>query len=185
MFRRRDFRLTGVHNPANRLLELWPPMPRKSSELLLQEELDSSFSPLGAGYLLADVTRLMRAAFDEKMRELGLTASTWRVLVYLHRSDGISQANLARLLDVSRASLGQVIDRLEKSGHVARVENSEDRRVWRVHLTAKSRGMMPDVEIRARGLHADSFGKLDPGDYKQLSKILSELRDILMMNEND
>ncbi|WP_374344416.1 MarR family winged helix-turn-helix transcriptional regulator [Phenylobacterium sp.] len=159
-------------------------MARESSELLLQEELDSSFSPLGAGYLLADVTRLMRAAFDEKMQELGLTASTWRVLVYLRRSDGISQADLARLLDVSRASLGQVIDRLEKSGHVVRVEHSADRRVWCVHLTAKAQAMMPDVEIRARDLHAHSFGKLDPKDYKQLSKILSELRAILANESN-
>ena len=160
-------------------------MPRDSFERLLQEELDSSFSPLGTGYLLADVTRLMRAAFDEKMQELDLTASTWRVLVYLRRSDGISQADLARLLDVSRASLGQVIDRLEKSGHVVRVEHSDDRRVWRVHLTAKARAMMPDVEIRARNLHVSSFGKLDPKDYQQLAKILLELRAILMATESD
>jgi DNA-binding MarR family transcriptional regulator len=139
---------------------------------------------MGGGYLLADVTRLMRAAFDEKMQELGLTASTWRVLIYLRRSDGISQAALARLLDVSRASLGQIIDRLEKSGHVIRAEHSEDRRVWRVYLTAKARAMMPDVESKARSLHAKSFGKLAPKDYKQLSKILAELRDILVANES-
>ncbi len=159
-------------------------MPRESNELLSQDELDSSFSPMGGGYLLADVTRLMRAAFDEKMQELGLTASTWRVLIYLRRSDGISQAALARLLDVSRASLGQIIDRLEKSGHVIRAEHSEDRRVWRVYLTAKARAMMPDVESKARSLHAKSFGKLAPKDYKQLSKILAELRDILVANES-
>lgn len=159
-------------------------MPRESNELLSQDELDSSFSPMGGGYLLADVTRLMRAAFDEKMQELGLTASTWRVLIYLRRSDGISQAALARLLDVSRASLGQIIDRLEKSGHVIRAEHSEDRRVWRVYLTAKARALMPDVESKARSLHAKSFGKLAPKDYKQLSKILAELRDILVANES-
>ena len=159
-------------------------MPRESNELLSQDELDSSFSPMGGGYLLADVTRLMRAAFDEKMQELGLTASTWRVLIYLRRSDGFSQAALARLLDVSRASLGQIIDRLEKSVHVIRAEHSEDRRVWRVYLTAKARAMMPDVESEARSLHAMSFGKLAPNDYKQLSKILAELRDILVANES-
>ena len=137
---------------------------------------------MGGGYLLADVTRLMRAAFDERMQELGLTASTWRVLIYLRRSDGISQAALARLLDVSRASLGQVIDRLEKSGHVMRAEHSEDRRVWRVYLTAKARAMMPDVESNARSLHATSFGKLAPEDYKHLLKILAELRAILIAN---
>ena len=44
--------------------------------------------------------------------------------------------------------------------------------------------MMPDVESKARSLHAKSFGKLAPKDYKQLSKILAELRDILVANES-
>ncbi|WP_068875542.1 MarR family winged helix-turn-helix transcriptional regulator [Phenylobacterium sp. CCH9-H3] len=159
-------------------------MPGESNELLSQDELDSGLSPMGGGYLLADVTRLMRAAFDDKMQELGLTASTWRVLIYLHRSDGVSQAALARQLEVSRASLGQMIDRLEQSGHVMRAEHSEDRRVWCVHLTAKALAMMPDVESKAKSLHALSFGKLAPKDYKKLLKILLELRDILVTNES-
>ena len=44
--------------------------------------------------------------------------------------------------------------------------------------------MMPDVESKARSLHAMSFGKLAPQDYKQLLKILAELRDILVANES-
>ena len=40
------------------------------------------------------------------MLDLGLTGSMWRVLVYLQREDGRSQADLAKELEVSRASLG-------------------------------------------------------------------------------
>lgn len=84
------------------------------------EALDLKFTPLGTGYLLAEVTRLLRASVDRRMLDLGLTGSMWRVLVYLQREDGRSQADLAKELEVSRASLGQMIDRLEHSGHVQR-----------------------------------------------------------------
>ena len=48
-------------------------------------------SQFDAGFQLAEVTRLMRAAFDQRMRAIGLTSATWRVLVYLGRSDGRTQ----------------------------------------------------------------------------------------------
>lgn len=155
-------------------------MSKGLNETLSDAEFETNFTPLGAGYLLADVTRLMRAAFDDKMLELGLTASSWRVLVYLHRQDGTSQAELARQLEVSRASLGQMIDRLEGSGHVTRAGHPDDRRVWCVHLTAKARAMMPDVNQKAKSLHAASFGKLRPKDYERLTQILAELRSVLL-----
>lgn len=157
-------------------------MIEETGEPLSEVDFRANFSPLGAGYLLADVTRLMRAAFDEKMLELGLTATSWRVLVYLHRQDGMSQAELARQLEVSRASLGQMIDRLEASGHVARAEHPDDRRMWCVHLTDKTRKVMSDISQKAKDVHAASFGKLNPLDYERLTQILSQLRRIMLKN---
>lgn len=46
-----------------------------------REALDLTFNPLGAGYLLAEVTRQLRASLDQRMLDLGLTGSMWRVLV--------------------------------------------------------------------------------------------------------
>ena len=47
-------------------------------ELLLNDDR-ISFS-----FLISDVSRLMRQAFDEKMATLGLTRSQWHALVYAH-----------------------------------------------------------------------------------------------------
>ena len=84
------------------------------------EALGLKFTPLGTGYLLAEVTRLLRASVDRRMLDLGLTGSMWRVLVYLQREDGRSQADLAKELEVSRASLGQMRWR-RKFGQLAKV----------------------------------------------------------------
>lgn len=86
-------------------------------------------------FLLAEVTRLLRAAFDQEMERLGLTRSQWHALIYVLRLEGPSQTALADALDVARPSVGALIDQLEKSGYVSREADQKDRRVWRVMPT--------------------------------------------------
>lgn len=135
----------------------------------------------GLGFALADVTRLMRAMFDARMRELGLNGSTWRVLAYLYREDGQTQAQLARLLEVSRAAVGQMIDRLEASGHVERRDDQTDRRSWRVHLTAKTHAEVPALIEIVRALEADCFAGLAEDEIAQLGALIAKLRERLIV----
>jgi hypothetical protein len=67
-----------------------------------------------AGFLIHDVSRLRRAFFDSAMRPYGLTRSQWWVLGQLSRRRGepMSQVELAKHLDLGKASLGGQIDRL-------------------------------------------------------------------------
>src|SRR5687767_15536469 len=65
------------------------------------------------GFLISDVARLMRASFDRRVRRIGLTRSQWLVLSLLYRRPGISQTELAEMLEVERATAGRMIDRLE------------------------------------------------------------------------
>src|SRR5690606_9431232 len=92
----------------------------------------------GAGFLLHDVSRLRRTVFDQRVRPYGITRSQWWVLAHLSRARGrpMSQIELARLLDVGKATLGGLIDRLERSGYVVRGNDEADRRVKTVSITA-------------------------------------------------
>ena len=90
------------------------------------------------GFLLNDVSRLMRQRFDERARGLGLTRAQWRVLRHLRQYEGIKQRSLAEVLEVETVTLGRHIDRLEDAGWVERRRDPADRRVWRLHLAEKS-----------------------------------------------
>ncbi len=142
--------------------------------------LEDAYARFDAGFALAEVTRLLRLAYDQKMRGLGLTGATLRVIAYLSREDGQTQASLARQLDISRVALGEAVDRLEKSGHVARRSDLNDRRKWRVHLTAKSRDLLPEMFAAANDLQAECFGDLSDADVAGLRSILGRLRDRLL-----
>lgn len=138
-----------------------------------------------AGYLLAEVTRLMRAALDVRMRDLGLTGASWRVLANLAREDGLTQIELARRLEVSRVALGQMIDRLAKSGHVERRADARDRRIWRVHLTASAWEIIPALTETASQLRDRTLGVLTNEEMISLTGNLTRLRTHLRSVNRD
>src|SRR3954453_21096444 len=80
------------------------------------------------GFLISDVARLMRTAFDRRVRALGLTRSQWLVINRLHRRPGAPQSELAEMLEVEKATAGRMVDRMEKKGWVVRRADAGDRR---------------------------------------------------------
>jgi MarR family transcriptional regulator for hemolysin len=90
------------------------------------------------GFLISDVARLMRTAFDRRVRALGLTRSQWLVINRLHRRPGATQSELADMLEVEKATAGRMVDRMEKKGWVVRRADAGDRRVNRLHLTEEA-----------------------------------------------
>ena len=56
------------------------------------------------GFLISDVSRLMRRRFDERAREVGATRAQWRTLTTLSRNEGLNQGALADLLEVEPIS---------------------------------------------------------------------------------
>lgn len=101
------------------------------------------------GFLMHDVSRLRRSVFDEFMKPIGLTRSQWWILAHLSRHDGMIQSDLANVLDLGKAALGGLLDRLEASQLIERRADKSDRRVKRVHLTSK--GTQAVHEMRVTG----------------------------------
>src|SRR5687768_13041059 len=87
------------------------------------------------GVMISDVARLLRTAFDRRVRPLGITRAQWLVLTRLHRRPGASLSELAEMMEVEKPSAGRMIDRLEAKGWIERRAQQGDRRVSRIYLT--------------------------------------------------
>lgn len=98
---------------------------------------------VNVGFLLNDVSRLMRAWFNARAQELGLTRAQWRVMVHLGPRQGINQRTLAEILELDNVTLSRHIDRLEAAGWVERRRDPDDRRAWLLHLSEAAR---PTIE---------------------------------------
>ena len=97
---------------------------------------------LRLGYLIHDVSRLRRSAFDRCLKPLNVTRSQWWLLAFLSRKDGMTQSQLAEELDLGKVAVGALIDRLEKGGLLRREADAGDRRVNRVFLEPKSKQLI-------------------------------------------
>lgn len=83
--------------------------------------------------LLHDVARLLRTRFDQRAREHGATRAQWVILARLERQPGLSQNELASILEVEPITVARLVDKLEARGLVERRADPNDRRIWRLH----------------------------------------------------
>src|SRR5262245_8155454 len=90
------------------------------------------------GYTITDVARLMRTVFERRVRAMGMTRAQWLVIARVHQRPGLSQSEIADLLEIEKASAGRLIDRMEAKGWLERRDDSNDRRVNRLHLTDRA-----------------------------------------------
>ena len=142
---------------------------RKRAETLLE-----------ASFAIAETTRLLRSAFDQRMRAIGLTGATWRLLAQLSREDGQTQASLARRLEITAVALGEAVDRLEKSGHIERRADPNDRRKWRVYLTPLSQRLLPEMFSMAEEMQAKAFCDLSDSAVARFHAMLACVRGRLL-----
>jgi DNA-binding MarR family transcriptional regulator len=142
---------------------------------------------LRLGYLMHDVSRLRRSAFDRSLKPLNVTRSQWWVLAYLSRQDGMTQSQLAEELDLGKVAIGGLIDRLEKSDLVRREADSTDRRVNRVYLQPQSKSLINKMrkmnhKLNEIILHGIAYNELEV-TAKTLVGIKKNLLNYLSIND--
>ena len=139
------------------------------------ENLDRNF-----GFILNDVSRLMRTTFDRRAKSIGLTRSQWWVLVHLYRRDGLVQAELAEILEIERPTLGRLLDRLENKGWLRRQADPKDRRVKRVYLTDEVKPAMKSLRRIAGDLRQQVLEGLNKDEREQLVDTLIHMKTNLL-----
>jgi len=135
---------------------------------------------LRLGFLIHDVSRLRRSAFDRCMRPLNITRSQWWVLAYLSREDGMTQSKLAEELDLGKVAIGGLIDRLEKSGFVRREADAGDRRVNRIYLQPKSKQLVARLRKINHRMNAQILAGLADDKLEHTAKTLAAMKKNLL-----
>jgi len=128
------------------------------------------------GYMLSDVARLIRTIFDRRVRDIGLTRAQWLVLTRVYRRPGVSQTELAEMLEIDRASAGRMIDRMEKNGWVERRPDRADRRINRLHLTADARKVHAAMWAIAEATVDDALSPLSADERAQYTTLTAKVK---------
>lgn len=124
------------------------------------------------GFLLADNSRLTRWAFDQRVREIGVTGPQARLLLMLNRRPGENQGFYAEQLEVEPITLCRMVDRLEEGDMVERRKDPTDRRAWQLHLTPKSRNLVAKLQQRVDSLVEDMLCGLTSDERSEFARLL-------------
>ena len=128
------------------------------------------------GLLIHDVARLLRVLYDRQMASIGLTRSQWWLLTYLFFKDGINQSELAILMDIEKAPLSRLLDRMEMKGWVIRKNEDKDRRTKNIYLSESVKPLISSMREKASNYRGESLSILTDNDLNKLKDILQILK---------
>jgi MarR family transcriptional regulator, transcriptional regulator for hemolysin len=127
---------------------------------------------------LMATARLIREAFDARLKPLDLNLTQASLLAYVAEFGAITQTRLAEKMGTGRASMGTVVDGLEKRGLIERHPDPDDRRVWLIDITDNGR----ELAERVVGVDELLRGELRHGIGREERQALSWVLTRLQVN---
>lgn len=135
-------------------------------------------NPDSLGFLLTEVSRLMRNAVERRISDAGLeiTAGEARALMHVAANEGARQTVIAERMGVEPMTVCAYLDRLEKIGLVARQPDPGDRRAKNVRTTDAADRMIVAIRKETTALFDSVQTGLDADAREALSSALKLLR---------
>ena len=130
-------------------------------------------------FLLNDIARLLRVDADKRARSHGMTRAQWGILVWLERQPGISQKELAELLEVEPITVARLVDRLERRGMVERRPDPRDRRIWRLHLLLPAHLVLREINQQRSEIAATLTSGIDEDNLTIMIEALVRMKATL------
>lgn len=128
------------------------------------------------GYHLSVAARQQERRLDEQLKTLGLTRTTWCVLLAVG-NEGLSQpSDIASFVGIDRTATSRALRQMEADGLLARSSGTEDRRTRQVDLTPKGCAAILAATPFARQNADILASQLDPGEQDALIRLLAKLR---------
>ncbi|WP_339824453.1 MarR family transcriptional regulator [uncultured Parasphingorhabdus sp.] len=137
------------------------------------------------GFLIGDVSRLIRRTFDKRAKAIGVTRPQWRVLTWLQYNEGINQSALADRLELDAMTLCRMVDRLQSAELVERRSDPADRRAWKLYLTEKGIALTSQLKPLGEQLLQEALHDVTEKDQEQLHQLLEQFRSNLLTIDDE
>ena len=126
---------------------------------------------------MSETSRVIKRFFDRRVSAMGLTSAQWKMLLRLAREPGLKQVELAERLDVEPITACRIVDRLEEAGLVERQRDPEDRRAWRLVLTAKAGPLVTKLRALADQVAGEAFDGFEAEEIETMRSTMARIRD--------
>ena len=104
-----------------------------------------------------------------------MTPLQFAALTAIAASDDLDATRISRIIALDRSTLGNVLERIEAKGWIAREYRNTDKRTKRLALTATGKALLRAIAPAIKRSRERFLGVLKPADQETLRRLLSEL----------
>ena len=126
---------------------------------------------------IVESSRLLRNYIDNRAKGRGTTRAQWIVLFRLRQQEGLSQVDLADVLELQPISLVRLLDRLVEHGLLERRHDPRDRRANKLFLTASGRQLVDDLDSLREAIAIDVLQDIPETAIETSLQTLQDIKD--------
>lgn len=117
---------------------------------------------------------MMRRSFSQRLGPLGLTQTQCATMWMLEANPGVSQTELADILDVDRITMIGVIENLSKNGLISRTRSTTDGRRRNLTLSEKGKELFAEAKKQILEHDYEFANRISSGEVAILKEILGK-----------
>ncbi|MBE0600665.1 MAG: MarR family transcriptional regulator [Firmicutes bacterium] len=113
-------------------------------------------SETNGGFLISQIKQVSGRLFEKLLARAGVDAfngAQGRILYVLWQADNIPIAVLSQKTGLAKTTMTSMLDRMEQSGLVRRVDDKADRRQIRIALTEQARALRGEYDDVSRSMN--------------------------------
>ena len=130
------------------------------------------------GHLVRRLQQVHAALFAQECAAHGLTSVQFAALIAIGENPGIDATRLSGIIAFDRSTIGDVLERLELRGWIARAPRRADRRVKSLHLSPAGRAVLHAVRPAVARVQERLLLPLEGEDRSRFLALLTELVDL-------
>lgn len=97
------------------------------------------------GKYISQLYRKGNAFFTKKFEKYSIGSGQFMFLVNLYQNDGISQEELAEVLNIDKGTTARAIKKLVDEGLIRREKDEKDKRAYKLYITTKAEDIKEDI----------------------------------------
>jgi DNA-binding MarR family transcriptional regulator len=115
----------------------------------------------------------------------GLTSPQLLIMLEIDKASGVNSSQVAKSVNLSAATVTNILDRLENKELITRVRNTEDKRKVGLYLTDSGKALLRNAPQPLQEHFIENFSNLAAWEQSQLLSSVERLAGMMDANEID
>ena len=134
------------------------------------------FLPFRLNRLAAEISEQLSALYAERF---GIDIPQWRVLATLSSGNGWMAKAIVASTRTHKSTISRAVEALTQRGLVEAVQSAQDKRAYRLRLTAQGRQLFLKLEPLVLAYEKRLMSELGESDGRRLTKAVAALEQVL------